>query len=164
MKKRFIETGVIANTHGIKGEVKIVPWSDGPEFLLDFDTLYIDERPLSVASARISNKNVLMSFVGVNDINAAMRLKGKVVCIDRADARLPEGRHFLSDLIGLQVRKAPEGKVLGTLTEVLTLPAHPVYTVRGEKEYLIPAVDEFIIETNLDGGYMLVRLIEGMGE
>ena len=91
-----------------------------------------------------------------------MLLKGKTVSVARDDVHLPEGRHFLVDLIGLEVREAETGEVLGSLTEVLTPPANQVYVVRGKREYLIPAVEEFIIETNVEGGYMRVRLLEGM--
>ena len=163
MKNRFLEAGQIVNTHGIQGEVKIVPWCDSPEFLCDFNTLYIDEKPVKVRSARIHKGNVLAFLEGVDDVNAAMRLKGKTVFIDRTGVELPDGRHFLADLIGLEVRDAGSGTVLGTVTDVLTPPAHEVYVVKGEREYLIPAVDEFLIETNVEGGFIRVRLIEGMG-
>ena len=163
MKNRFLEAGQIVNTHGIQGEVKIVPWCDSPEFLCDFNTLYIDEKPVKVRSARIHKGNVLAFLEGVDDVNAAMRLKGKTVFIDRTGVELPDGRHFIADLIGLEVRDAGSGTVLGTVTDVLTPPAHEVYVVKGEREYLIPAVDEFLIETNVEGGFIRVRLIEGMG-
>ena len=163
MKNRFLEAGQIVNTHGIQGEVKIVPWCDSPEFLCDFNTLYIDEKPVKVRSARIHKGNVLAFLEGVDDVNAAMRLKGKTVFIDRTGVELPDGRHFIADLIGLEVRDAGSGTVWGTVTDVLTPPAHEVYVVKGEREYLIPAVDEFLIETNVEGGFIRVRLIEGMG-
>ena len=162
MKNRFLEAGQIVNTHGIQGEVKIVPWCDSPEFLCDFNTLYIDEKPVKVRSARIHKGNVLAFLEGVDDVNAAMRLKGKTVFIDRTGVELPDGRHFIAALIGLEVRDAGSGTVLGTVTDVLTPPAHEVYVVKGEREYLIPAVDEFLIETNVEGGFIRVRLIEGM--
>ena len=162
MKNRFLEAGQIVNTHGIQGEVKIVPWCDSPEFLCDFNTLSIDEKPVKVRSARIHKGNVLAFLEGVDDVNAAMRLKGKTVFIDRTGVELPDGRHFIADLIGLEVRDAGSGTVLGTVTDVLTPPAHEVYVVKGEREYLIPAVDEFLIETNVEGGFIRVRLIEGM--
>ena len=162
MKNRFLEAGQIVNTHGIQGEVKIVPWCDSPEFLCDFNTLYIDEKPVKVRSARIHKGNVLAFLEGVDDVNAAMRLKGKTVFIDRTGVELPDGRHFIADLIGLEVRDAGSGTVLGTVTDALTPPAHEVYVVKGEREYLIPAVDEFLIETNVEGGFIRVRLIEGM--
>lgn len=163
MQQRFLEAGQIVNTHGIRGEVKIVPWCDSPEFLCGFGTLYIDETPVKVRAARPHKGSVLASLEGVDTVEEAMLLKGKTVHIDRREAVLPEGRHFLADLIGLRVEDADSGAELGTLTEVLTPPAHQVYVVKGPQgEHLIPAVEEFIVETNVDGGYMRVRLIEGM--
>ena len=163
MKDRYLETGKIVNTHGIAGEVKILPWADGPEFLLDFDTLYIDGQPMEVRSSRVHKNCVLVKFAGINDVNDAMRLREKIVSIDREDVELEEGAFFLADLIGLEVRDADSGKVLGRIDEVLTPPASNVYVVKGgESEHMIPAVEEFILETNIDEGYLLVRLIEGM--
>ena len=163
MKNRFLEAGQIVNTHGIRGEVKIVPWCDSPEFLLQFDTLYLDEKPVRVLEARVHKGNVLARLEGVDDVNAAMVLKGRTVSIDRTGVVLPEGRHFIADLMGLDVLDADSGEKLGVVADVLTPPAHEVYVVKGAGcEYLIPAVDEFLIETNVEGGYIKVRLIEGM--
>ena len=163
MKNRYLEAGKIVNTHGIAGEVKILPWADGPEFLLDFDTLYIDGQPVELKGARVHKNCVLAKLAGIDDINPAMKLRDKIVCIDREDVELEEGAFFLADLMGLEVREAETGKVLGTIHDILTPPANNVYVVRGgEREYMIPAVPEFIPETNIDDGYLLVRLIEGM--
>lgn len=163
MKHRYLEAGKIVNTHGIAGEVKIMPWADDADFLLDFDTLYLDGKPIHVLSARVHKNAVLMKLEGVNDINEAMKLKNKVISIDREDVELEEGAFFLADLYGLEVRDADSGQVLGTIKDVLTPPANNVYVVKGEKqEYMIPAVPDFIVETKVDEGYVLVHLIEGM--
>ena len=91
MKHRYLEAGKIVNTHGIAGEVKILPWADDPAFLLDFDTLYIDGQPVSLLGARVHKNCVLAKLAGIHDINEAMKLKNKVVFIDREDAELEEG-------------------------------------------------------------------------
>lgn len=162
MKQQFLEAGQIVNTHGVQGEVKIVPWCDSPEFFCQFDTLYLEGRPVRVLSARVHKGNVLAFLEGVDGVEAAMRLKYKVVSIDRAGVTLPEGRHFLADLMGLEVLDAVSGDKLGVITDILTPPAHEVYVVKGERSYMIPAVDEFLVETNIEGGYLKVRLIDGM--
>jgi len=162
MKNQFIEAGMVVNTHGIRGEVKIQPWSDTPDFLFDFDTIYIDGKPYTLLDARIHKNCVIAELEEITDINDAEPLKGKIVTVDRDDVELPEGRHFLVDLIGLEVRDADSGEVLGKLVEVLTPPANYVYVIKGKREYLVPAVEEFIIETNVEAGYMRVHLLEGM--
>ena len=161
MKERFIEAGEIVNTHGVRGEVKIMPWTDTPEFLRAIKTLYVDGKPLRVLSSRVHKGAVLALLEGVEDVNAAMRLKGRRVFIDREDARLPEGRFFFLFLIGARV-VTESGEELGALAEVIDAPAGMVYVVRGKDEHLIPAVDEFVLKTDADAGVITVRLIEGM--
>lgn len=162
MKNKFLEAGQIVNTHGIQGEVKIAAWCDSPEFLCGFDTLYIDGQPVKLLSAKPHKGCVIARLDRVDDINAAMRLKGRTVSIDRTGVELPDGRHFLADLMGLEVRDAETGTVLGVIADILTPPSHEIYVVKGEHEYMIPAVDEFVKEIDVDGGFVRVKLIEGM--
>lgn len=162
MNNPYLEAGKIVNTHGIRGELKIQPWCDSPEFLCGFDSLYIDGQPMKVRSARVHKNCVLVTLDGVDDIDGAMRYKNKIVSIAREDAELPEGRHFVADLIGLEVRDAETGAVLGRLTDILTYPAQDIYVVKGEHTYLIPAVDAFIKGHYVEEGYIAVTVLEGM--
>ena len=161
MKEKYIAAGEIVNTHGVRGEVKIMPWTDTPEFLRAIKTLYIDGGAVRVLASRVHKGALLATLEGVADVNAAMRLKGKRVFIDRDDAHLPAGRFFIQDIIGARV-VTESGEEVGTLREVLDAPAGMVYIVRGETEHLIPAVDEFVLHTDADEGIITVRLIEGM--
>ena len=164
MKKQFLEAGQIVNTHGIRGEVKIQSWCDSPEFLCRLSTLYLDGAPVAVRSARPHKGCVIALLDGVSDVNQAMLLKGKILQFSRDDVQLPAGHFFLEDILGLEVRDADSGAVLGTVSDILTPPANNVYVVSGGgRELMIPAVDEFVLETNIDGGYLRVRLLEGMG-
>ena len=160
MTKKFLEAGKIVNTHGVRGEVRITPWADSADFLKRFRVFYIDEQPVKVLRSRVHKTQLIAQFEGVEDVNTAMTLKNKVVCIDRADAKLPDGRFFVQDLIGLPVH-SDDGKDLGTLAEVLDLPQGQVYIVRGEREILIPDVPDFILDLNPETG-LTVHLIEGM--
>ncbi len=117
MKQPFLEAGKILTTFGIRGEVKLEPWCDSAAFLKPFKTLYIDGAPRAVASSRVHKGMLIVRFEGVEDVNAAMLLKNKIVCFARADAKLPEGRFFLADLIGADVLDEHGGRV-GTLMEV----------------------------------------------
>ena len=161
MKKEFLEVGKIVNTHGVRGEVKLVPWADSPDFLLQFKTLYLDEKPLRVRAARVHKETVILALEGVEDVNAAMALKEKVLCIRRSDAKLPRGSFFVQDILGAEVFDE-QGEKLGVLADVLDLPGNSVYVVKGEREILIPAVPEFILHTDADAGRITVRLIEGL--
>ena len=163
MKSPFLETGQIVNTHGIKGEVKVVPWADSPDYLKQFHTFYLGDKPLTALSVRVDKTNVLIHFEGIDTVEAAMKLKGKTLSVARSDARLPQGRHFLADLMGLTVIDTATGRELGIVEDILTPPAHNVYVVGGgARRYMIPAVPAFIAETNVEDGYIKVNLIEGL--
>ena len=157
----YLEAGKIVNTHGVRGEVKIEPWADSPDFLRHFRTLYIDGRAVNVLSARVHGAFVIAALEGVADVNAAMALKNKIVRIARADVTLPEGSFFLSDIVGARV-VTDTGEELGTLTEVMERPAHNIYVVQGEREHLIPAVPAFILNTDVENGVVTVHMIEGL--
>lgn len=161
MNNQYLECGKIVNTHGIRGEVKIVPWADSPEFLCDLPALYIDGKAMTIRSARVHKGNVIALLEGVEDVNAAMLLKNKVVSLSREDVDLPDGAFFLADLIGLKVLDE-NGTELGVLEDILSPSVQQIYVVRGQREIMIPAVPEFILEINVAGGYIRVHLIEGM--
>ena len=160
-KKQYIEAGRIVNTHGVAGEVKIEVWLDSPQFLKSFKRCFIDEREVKLLSARVHKGFLIVKLEGVEDVNAAMALKGRTVFIDRADARLPKGAFFLQDIIGASVVDE-SGSEIGKLADVMETPASNVYVVKGEREHLIPAVPEFILSTDADNGIITVHLIEGM--
>lgn len=160
-KKQYIEAGRIVNTHGVAGEVKIEVWLDSPQFLKSFKRCFIDRREVKLLSARVHKSFLIVKLEGVEDVNAAMALKGRTVFIDRADARLPKGAFFLQDIIGASVVDE-SGSEIGKLVDVMETPASNVYVVKGEREHLIPAVPEFIMSTDADNGIITVHLIEGM--
>lgn len=160
-KQRFIEAGKIVNTHGVRGEVKIQVWLDSPEFMKKFKTVYIDEKPVKMLSARPHKDMLIVSLEGIDDVNAAMCLKNKTVYIDRKDAKLPRGTYFLQDIMGAAVIDE-DGNEVGKLVDIMETPASTIYVVRGETEHLIPAVPEFILKTDADRGIIKVHLIEGM--
>ena len=111
-------------------------------------------------SARVHKTLVLAKLRGVDDVNAAQTLRGKTVKIDRSSLELEEGAVFIADLIGLPVFAG--GEEIGRVADVLTMPGNDVYVVRGEHEYMIPAVSEFLEAVDVEAGTVRVRLIEGM--
>ena len=160
-KKQYIEAGRIVNTHGVAGEVKIEVWLDSPQFLKSFKRCFIDKREVKLLSARVHKGFLIAKLQGVEDVNAAMALKGRTLFIDRSDARLPKGAFFLQDIIGASVVDE-QGNEIGKLADVMETPASNVYVVKGEREHLIPAVPEFILSTDAENGIITVHLIEGM--
>lgn len=159
--KDFLDCGEIVNTHGVRGEIRIVPWADSPEFLCQFSTVYVDGAPRKVLSSRVHKGSVIVRFDRVDTVEQAMLFKGRTVQIRRTDAALPKGAFFLEDIIGLDVVDE-DGQKLGRLKEILSPSLQQVYVIQGEREILIPAVPEFILETNISDGYIKVHLIEGM--
>ena len=157
----FIEAGKIVNTHSVYGELKVQPWSDTDDFLCDFDVVYIDGKPFEVERARVHKTCVLLKLSGINNINEAQKYRNKLVCVDRDEVELDDGAYFIADLEGLTVIDSDDAE-LGKIIEVLTLPSNDVYVIRGEHEYMIPAVEEFIREVDLDAGVMRVSTIPGM--
>jgi len=162
MGDRFLEAGRIVNTHGVHGELRLQPWADSPGFLAGFKRLYIDGAPVEVVSAWVHKSCVIAALEGVTDIDSALKLKNKVVLIDRDDAEPGEGRYFVVDLIGLRAVDAMTGAELGRVADVLSLPANDVYVIRGAREILVPAVPDFVDAVDLPGGVVRLRLIDGM--
>lgn len=166
MKKRFLECGKIVATHGLRGEVKVLPWCDGPEALLPFGTLYLDggKTPLSVEKSRTAKGTVLMKFRGYDSPEAAQPLRGRVLYLDREDDSLEEGQYYIQDLLGLSVVDADTGAVYGALSDVTETGANDVYHIAfpDGKTRLIPAIPQVIREIDIDGGRMAIRPLEGL--
>lgn len=161
-KQALIDAGKIVNTHGVRGEVRIEVWLDSPALLKKCGRVYLGGEERKLLSAREHKGFLIAQLEGAADVNAAQALKNRVVQINRADAKLPRGAYFLQDIIGARVVDESGGEI-GTLDEVLELPVQRVYVVRSAgREHLIPAVPEFILNTDAENGVVTVRLIEGM--
>lgn len=160
MELDLIPTGEIVNTHGLRGALKIMPWADDPAFLLEFHRFFIDEKEYAVQRASLQKSMVLVKLKGVDSIDDAAKLRHREIFIAREDVKLEDGSVFIADLIGLKVLAGDQE--IGTIADVMTLPGNDVYVVRGENEYLIPAVQEFVKEINTEAGFVRVQLIEGM--
>ena len=153
MSDNFLEAGKIVNVHGLRGEVKIMPWCDGPDFLCEFDYLYLDKngnRELEVEKARVFKNMVIAKFRDVDTVEDAEKLREKVLYISRDDVELDEDTYFIKDLIGIRVIDDETEKEYGVIKDVFQTGANDVYTVRNnEKEYLVPAIADVIISTDI---------------
>ena len=163
MKQELIHVGAIVNAHGIRGEVKLNPVGFDPAFLAEFDRFCIGGKETDVLSSRVHKSVLLLTLPGVEDMDAALALKGKTVEIYAEDVELPEGEYFDVELEGCAVLDDATGEELGKLTRVLHYPAHKVYEVKGAREYLIPAVPGvFIASVDIDAGVVRIHNMKGL--
>lgn len=163
MKSNLIETGYVANTHGVKGEIKIVPWANNPQVLTGLPELTIGDKNYRVISARVHKDNVLVMLEGIGSVEDAELLKNKTVYTDRSFFDLDEDEVFLTDIIGMDVIDADTGKKYGIVSDIYDNGAHDVYEVNdGTKTYYFPGVDEFIVKKDTENNRLVVRPIEGL--
>ena len=158
MRLEYIEAGEIVTTHGVRGEVKVLTWLDDPEMLCEFDRCRIDGREVIMEQVRVQKTCNLVKLQGIDTMEAAQALRGKVLQLYRED--IDDEVIFAAELMGMEVQC--EGKTIGKIADVLDYPGNMVYVVRGEKEYMIPAVSAFVLDTDMENNLMQVRLIEGM--
>ena len=168
MPKQFLEAGKIVGTHGIRGDLKVQSWCDSPEVLCDFDTLYLDEKtPVTVQKARVHKNIVLMRLAGVDTVEAAEALRGRVLHLDREDVDLPEDLVFIQDILGFAIFDCRLDREIGRLHDVLTSnPAHDMYEVKTSEGRLvyIPAAKPFLQEIDMEKGVIYIESIEGLVE
>ena len=165
MKKEFLEIGKFVGTHGVRGMVRIQPWSDDGEFLTKFKNFYLDNGKTKIKMNKITpHGNVVIAAVdGIDTIEDAEKLRNQVLYIKRADAKLPDGRYFVSEIIGAQVFDADTNVLLGTLTDVSPTGANDVWHIKsGEKEYLVPAISDVIVDVNIDNDIITIRPLKGI--
>lgn len=126
--KAYLEAGQVVGTHGVRGELRVQPWCDSPGVLAGLRTLYWQEGgdPVPVRS-RVHKNVVLMKVEGVDTVQDAAALRGRVLYLDRRDLKLPEGHYFIQDLIGLKVVDADTGEEYGVLSQVSPTGANDVY-------------------------------------
>ena len=158
MKLQFVEAGEIVTTHGIKGEMKVLPWVDSPDVLCEFDRVRIAGKEYIVESCRIQKTCNLLKLEGIDTVEAAQAMRGKTVELYRED--IDDEVIFAAELMGMDV--LCEGVSLGKIVDVLDYPGNSVYVIKGEYEYMIPAVKQFILSTDMENNVMQVKIIEGM--
>ena len=166
--EQYLRVGVIASTHGLKGEVKVFPTTDEPERFRKLKKVFLDTGkeylPLKIKSVKFFKNQVILKFDEFQDINEVEKYRGKDLLIDREQALpLAENENFIVDLINMDVYEEEEQR-LGTLTDVLQTGANDVYVVETEegKEILLPAIPSCILEVDVEAAKMIVRIPEGL--
>ena len=158
MKLQFIKAGEIVTTHGVRGEVKVLPWIDSPEDLCEFERCRIDGKEYTMDTVRVQKTCNLVKFRGIDTMEAAQAMRGKIIELYRED--IDDEVIFAAELLGMEV--FCEGALLGKIVDVLDYPGNSVYVIKGEHEYMIPAVKQFILSTDMENNVMQVKIIEGM--
>lgn len=164
MKQPMLEVGRILNTHGVRGELKVDPWLDDPLVFSCLSSVEISGEEYAVLSARVQGRFALVKLEGIESIDDAIPLKGKVALGRREEIPLPEGAHFVADLIGLDAVDVNTGKVFGKVVEIHEFPAQDVYEVLGEKRYLLPDVPEYVESIDEEAGCIRFHLAEELGQ
>lgn len=165
MKKEYLEAGKIVTTHGIKGEVKIMPYCDSPELLCEFDRLFIgkNHEEIIVERSRVFKNMVIAKLEGIDTPETAEKLRNKLLYMHRDDLELDEDTYFIQDLIGIEVADADTGFVYGTISDVMQTGANDVYVIKGsDREYLVPAIADVVVSTDLGGNLMKIRPLDGL--
>lgn len=165
MKKDFLEVGQVVGTHGVRGTMRIKPWSDDGEFLKGFKRFYTDggNTVLKVTSVKPHGAVVLLDVESVDSIEKAEALRGKVLSFKREDAKLPEGRYFVDELIGCKAIDAETDAELGIITDVSKTGANDVWHItRDNKEYLVPAIPDVIVSVDIEKEIAILKVLKGI--
>lgn len=161
----LIEIGEIVNTHGIRGEIKLNPWTDSLDALTDIRLFYYKKDgqvlTLHARQVRIHKNCAIIQAEEIHDMKTAEAFKGCTLYVEKSDS-LPEGRYYIADLIGLRV--LADDRELGRITDVFPTGANDVYEVRAEgcRPIYVPAISQVVQEINIQEGYMRVAVPDGL--
>ena len=166
--QEYFEVGQIVNTFGIKGQLKVKPFTDDMERFEELKTVYIckknEMKKVEIEDVKYNKQCVLLKVKGIEDLTEAEKYKGLFLKIDRKDAKkLPKDTYFIADILGLEVY-TDEGELLGRVDDIFPTGANDVYVVKNElgKQILLPSIPEVIKEIDLEKGKVIVHLIEGL--
>lgn len=167
MKKEYFEAGKIVNIHGLKGEVKVMSYCDIPEIFCCFERLFLgkDLKKIEIEKSRIHKNLVITKIKGIDTPEDAEKLRNKMLYIHRDDLELDEDTYFIQDLIGMTVKDADTDEVYGIIDDILQTGANDVYSVKNKdtnKTYLVPAIGDVVITTDIDENIMTIRPLEGL--
>lgn len=164
----LLEIGKIVNTHGLRGEVKVVAWTDSPEVFEDIEYAFVkrknDYERLDVKGIKYQKGNIIIKFSQIQDINEAEKYKNQVLYTTREMlGELPDGVYYIADLIGLEVVKE-DGEKIGTISDVINTGSSDIYEVKreGQKNLLLPVIDDVVLKVDLDSKLVTVHLLEGL--
>ncbi len=165
-KQLFLEAGEVVGTHGVRGELRVRPECDSPAVLARLRTLYLDKNGEKAvrAKARVHKNLALVKLDGIDTVEDAAALRGKMLYLHRKDVKLEKGQYFICDLIGLSVVDEASGVVYGECTDVTATGANDVYHLKtpAGKEVLIPAIPDIIRQVDIDNGVIRITPMLGL--
>lgn len=166
--QEYLEIGQIVNTYGIKGFVKVVPFTDDNKRFDSLKTVYIDYQKklilMTIEEVSYHKNLVLLKFKEAPDINMVEKYKNCYLKIQRKDAvKLPENTYFIADLLGLEVY-TQEGRMLGNVDDIFKTGSNDVYVVKNDegKQLLLPAIEQVIKTIDMENKKIIVNLIKGL--
>ncbi len=156
----FISIGQIVNTHGIKGELKVFPLTDDMKRFRKLNTVYIDGKERNVVWCKLQPKVVILKIENIDTYEDAILLKDKYLEVDKSSAvKLPEGRYFVTDIIGCMVYDTEE-KEIGKIADVIFTGSNDVYWIKGEPEVLIPALKKIVVKMDIENKKIIINPLE----
>lgn len=168
MKEQFLEAGKIVGTKGLRGELMIECWCDTPEVITKQKQIYMDngKTQIKVLKGRTHKKSAIILLEGIDTIEQADLFRGRVIYIDRNTIKLAKNQYFIQDLIGIKVYDANTNKEYGKISDVFKTGANDVYQITdyNEKNYLIPVIDDVIVNMDIEKGELIIRPLKGIFE
>lgn len=167
MRNKTLQVGQIVNTHGLRGEVKVVAWTDYPEVFEQLEYVYLEKNKekYDIKSVKYQKNNVILKLDKVNTIDEAQTLKNCVLYVLREQLGEPEEGYYICDLIGITVIDEKDN-TLGKIKDVIsTGKCNDVYVVEpidGGRDILLPVIDDVILETDIDEQICRVHIIDGL--
>lgn len=166
MLKQYLECGKIVTTQAVNGEVRVQPWCDSPDFLLEFDTFYKNhgDAALVVEKSRVQKNMFIVKFQGVDTVEAAAAMRGTVLYISRDDVALADGEYFVQDLIGCEVIDIDTAESYGKIVDVQATGANDVYHIEDAtgRLRLVPVIPQVVLERDVEAGKIKIRPLEGL--
>jgi len=162
--KQELEIGKIVNTHGLRGDVKVMYWCDSPELFHELAYVNIDNKEFEIEKSRVHKNMVILKLKGIDDINVAEMYRNKVLTVPREElGELPEGTYYICDLLGCAVETA-SGRALGKICDIIKTGSNDVYVVENEdkKQVLIPVIDDVVKSVDIDEKKIIIEPLKGL--
>lgn len=166
--EKQLQVGVIASTHGIRGEVKVFPTTNDANRFRQLNKVYLDtgreQIRLEIENVKFFKQFAILKFKGIDNINDVEKYRGRSLLIDREDAiELEDDEYYIADMLGMEVY-TEDGKLFGSLKDVMETGANDVYIIESKEhgEVLVPAIKDCILEVDIRENRMKIHLMEGL--